>query len=94
MIYGITMSNGDQLLELNQCKPTRIGYQLIHQDTGRLLPMCNRNEVYSAWAATEKLGEVAVSIPTLDVLEYIMKPIFDHEKPKNCKRIFSLFDNL
>ena len=94
MIYGITMPNGDQLLDLDQCTPTRIGYQLIHQDTGRLLPMCNRNEVYSAWAATEKLGEVAVSIPTLDVLEYIMKPIYECDRPDNCMIVFSLFDSM
>jgi hypothetical protein len=79
MIYGIKLSNGEQLLDMDRFSPTKIGYQMIHHETGRLLPMCNRNEVYSAWAATEKMGKVAMSIRTLDIMDYIMKPVFDNE---------------
>ena len=96
MIDGITFSNGDGLIDLdNQCTGAKkLGYQMIHQDTGRILPMTRRNEIYSAWAATEKMGQVSMDIPTLDIFEYVMKPVYDFEVDRSdCRFIYSLEDD-
>lgn len=91
---GITFSDGTPLFEIDmQCtKPVRLGYQLVHQDTGRLLPTTKRNQLFTAWAATERMGKVATDIPTLDILEYVQKPVYDYECPDQCTLIKGKFD--
>ena len=92
---GITLNDGTPLMDLEQqCRPAiRLGYQMVHNITGRLLPTTTRNQIYTAWAATEKMGEVGVNVPTLELLDYVMKPVFDCDVDVHqCTLIGSLFD--
>ena len=95
MYEGITMSDGTPLITMDQqcTAPIKLGYQIVHEITGRMLPMTLRNQVYTAWAAAEKLGNVALSIPTLNAMDYIMKPLYEHERPNQCTFIKSVLED-
>lgn len=93
-IPEITFSDGTPLFELDQqCPPPKkLGYQIVHMDTGRILPTTNRKQIFTSWAATEKMGEVSYDIPHLDILDYVFKPVYDVDAPADYILVRSLED--
>ncbi len=79
---GILNSKGNPLENIDNIH-TIIGYQAEHNVTGRLLPMCNRFEVYELFTLMQKMGEVAEHMDEclieFDVFDYVANPIYDVE---------------
>ena len=83
---GILNSDGKSIENVNDIH-TIIGYQAEHNVTGRLLPMCNRFEVYELFTLMKKMSEVAEHMDEclieFNIWDYNANPIYDVEVEGN-----------
>jgi len=81
----IVMSDGRSLTE-DDLKPKVFGYRIVHKLTGRILPGTTRSEIYSKAAAIKKMNSVnsmyMVMQCPLDIWDYDLVEVYEHEKPK------------
>lgn len=56
-----------------------VGYQPIHKRTGRILPTCNRFEIFTWNAMVEKFEAVNEMFKEIDTTEYWFEPIYQTE---------------
>lgn len=81
----IVLPDGSPLSEDN-VRPKIFGYQIVHKLTGRILPSTTRKQVYSKAAAIKKMNHVAsmytVMQASLDIWDYELVPLYEHEKPE------------
>jgi hypothetical protein len=79
---GITTSDGKEF-HLEGMEQTIIGYQAEHKDTGRILPMMPRHEIYSLFTLIKKMGEVSAIMDEqgieFNIWEYELVPIYEDE---------------
>jgi hypothetical protein len=91
------MSDGTPMSE-DTLKPKVFGYQIVHKITGRILPTTTRTEIYSKAAAIRKMNKVTsqfnVMECTLDIWDYELSPIYDHDKPTAYNYIIDKDDYL
>ena len=76
---GITDSDGNQMSEKN-VNPL-MGYQIVHGQTGRLLPHTERFHIMGADYATKKIASVQLYYDEMDdyefdTTEYIFEPVY------------------
>ena len=79
---GILTSSGDEFY-LEGIEPKPMGYQAEHRDTGRIMPMMPRHEIYSLFTLIKKMGEVAQQLDeagiSFNVFEYELISIYEEE---------------
>ena len=94
---NITLPDGS-MFDLNNVQPKIIGFQIIHNLTGRILPGTNRNELYTKAAGVRKMNQVAsmytVMHSSLDIFEYNLTPMYEFEEPDGAKYIKDNDDHL
>ena len=80
---GITTSDGKKFNLNMVSEPTILGYQAEHKDTGRILPLCPRHEIYSLFTLIKKMGEVSAHMDEqgieFNIWEYELVPIYEIE---------------
>lgn len=80
--WGISFSDGSSF-ELDNVLPDILGYQIVHVQTGRILPNTTRKELYTKAAAIRKMNKVAAMFTVmhsqLDIWEYILTPMYEGE---------------
>lgn len=74
---GILFSDGETPLVEEWINPC-FGYQAVHLVTGRILPTCQRFEIFSWNAIIEKINEVYEYLD-VDTTEYYIEPIYESE---------------
>lgn len=81
----IILPDGSPLSEKN-VQPKIFGYQIVHKQTGRILPGTTRNEIYSKAGAIKKMniiaGQYDLMEESLNIWDYTLKVIYDYEIPK------------
>lgn len=94
---SIVHSDGSEF-NLDNVQPELIGYQIVHNITGRILPGTTRQEMYSMAAGIRKMNQVAsmytVMQCSLDIWDYELCPMYDIECPKNYIYISDKDDTL
>jgi hypothetical protein len=97
MTPKIILPDGSPILE-DSFKPKVFGYQIVHKITGRILPGTTREQIYSKAAAISKMnwviGQFAVQQHQIDIWEYELCPIYEHDKPKKWNYIVDKNDYL
>ena len=76
---GISLPDGTPIRGLEAAILPIIGYQVEHKETGRLLPSCNRWEIYKdIETVTIKMGDVAECLDFVEgfyIWEYDIVPV-------------------
>lgn len=79
---GIITSDGKEF-HLEGMEQLIIGYQAEHKETGRILPLCPRHEIYSLFTLIKKMGEVAQHMDEqgieFNIWEYDLVTIYEQE---------------
>lgn len=81
LFHGIVFSDGNTPLIEEWINPV-FGYQAVHSVTDRILPSCQRHEIYTWEAMIEKIENVAGAFPHIDTSEYYIEPIYEQELDK------------
>lgn len=75
---GIVFSDENTPLVEEWINPV-FGYQTVHSITGRILPTCQRFEIFTWNAMIERITGVANMFPHIDTSEYLIEPIYQTE---------------
>ena len=96
MIPIVTSDGG--IFDADDLKPKIIGYQIKHNQTGRILPSTTRKEIYTKAAAIHKMDQTAIMFnmmsTELDIWEYELIPVYDFEEEEDFKYITDRDDHL
>jgi len=79
---GIITSTGEEF-HLEGMELAIIGYQAEHRETGRILPLSPRHEIYSLFTLINKMGEVSKHMDESGIefciWDYELVPIYEEE---------------
>lgn len=93
----IVTSNGNTF-DPDDLQPKIVGYQIKHNQTGRILPSTTRKELYSKAAAIKKMNQTAqifnMACATLDIWDYSLVPVYDFEEPEDYIYVSDKNDDL
>ena len=94
----IILSNGTSFNLDDIEEPKVFGYQIVHVQTGRIIPGCNRKDYYSHAAGLRKMHQVLsmynVMEASLNIWDYDLKPTYEHDKPTMFEYHADIHDNL
>lgn len=81
MTPKIILPDGSPMFE-DSFEPKVFGYQIVHKQTGRILPGTTREQIYSKAAGIRMMNKIAGQYDIMDIWEYDLSPIYVHDKPK------------